>query len=41
VDPQTGKPVAVKGIVLQNQQIAAGYFLGTSQSGQAVISPAP
>jgi hypothetical protein len=41
VDPQTGQSVAVKGIVLQNQQIAAGFFLGTSQSGQAVITAGP
>jgi hypothetical protein len=41
VDPQTGKPIAVKAMVLQNRQMAAGYFLGAGQSGKTVLAPAP
>jgi hypothetical protein len=41
MDPQTGNPVSVKGIVLQNQQLGAGFFLGTGQSGQALLVAAP
>jgi hypothetical protein len=41
LDGQTGKAVSVNMIVLQNQQIAAGFFLGSSQSGRAVVTQAP
>jgi hypothetical protein len=41
INPETGKPISVKGIVLQNQNIGAGYFLGTNQSGSAVLTPTP
>jgi hypothetical protein len=40
MNPATGKLISVNGIVLQNQNLAAGYFLGTNQSGSVVISPA-
>jgi hypothetical protein len=41
INPATGKPISVHGIVLQNQNLAAGYFLGTNQSGSVLLSPAP
>ena len=41
LDEQTGKAVSVKMMVLQNQRGAAGFFLGSSQSGQALLTPAP
>ena len=37
-NPETGKTIAVSGIVLQNQNLGGGYFLGTSQSGSAVLT---
>jgi hypothetical protein len=36
-----GTPITVKGIVLQDQNIGAGYFLGTANSGSVLLSPAP
>jgi hypothetical protein len=36
-DPK-GRPIAVSGIVLQNQNYGAGYFLGTNQSGSVSLS---
>jgi hypothetical protein len=41
VDSLTGKLISVKLVVLQNQQVAAGFFLGSSQSGKVILSPAP
>jgi hypothetical protein len=41
MNPETGKPITVNGVVLQNQNFAAGLFLGTNQSGSVVFSPAP
>jgi len=41
VDPQTGKAVTVKGIILQNQEVGAGFFLGTNQSGQVLLAAGP
>lgn len=37
-DPVTGKPVAMNGVVLQNQNIAAGYFLDNSTSGSVMLA---
>jgi Divergent InlB B-repeat domain len=39
INPATDKPISVHGIVLQNQNIGAGYFLGTNQSGSVLLSP--
>jgi hypothetical protein len=41
VDSLTGKLISVKLVVLQNQQVAAGFFLGSSQSGKVILSSAP
>jgi len=41
LDEQSGQLVPVKMIVLQNQRAAAGFFLGSSQSGRAILTPAP
>jgi hypothetical protein len=41
INPATHKPIAVSGIVLQNQNFGAGYFLGTNQSGSVYLSGAP
>ena len=40
-DAATGKAISVNLIVLQNQQTAAGFFLGSSQSGKAILTPTP
>lgn len=41
LDLNTGKPITISGVVLQNQNAAAGYFLGTTESGSAVVVAAP
>ena len=41
LNPATGKPIAIHGAVLQNQDLAAGFFLGADQSGSVLLSPAP
>jgi hypothetical protein len=38
-NPETGKLITVNGIVLQNQNFGAGYFLGTTESGSVLLSP--
>jgi hypothetical protein len=38
-NPETGKPIAVNGVVLQNQNFGAGFFLGTTESGSVLLSP--
>ena len=40
MNPATGQPIAVNGIVLQNQNIGAGFFLGTAASGNVLLSSA-
>jgi hypothetical protein len=40
MNPETGKAISVNGVVLQNQNVAAGFFLGTNQSGSVQLSPA-
>ncbi len=40
INPQTGKLISVKGIVLQNQNLGAGFFLGTNESGSVLLTPA-
>ena len=39
MNPEPGKPITVHGIVLQNQNFGAGYFLGTNQTGSVLLSP--
>jgi hypothetical protein len=41
INPATGKPISVHGIVLQNQNVGAGYFLGTNQCGSVLLSASP
>jgi hypothetical protein len=40
MNPATGKPIAVNGVVLQNQNLGAGCFLGANESGSVILSPA-
>ena len=39
MNPETGQPISVSGIVLQNQNVGAGFFLGTNESGSVILSP--
>ncbi len=39
VDPVSLKTVSFKGALLQTQQVATGFFLGTNQSGKASFAP--
>jgi hypothetical protein len=39
IDPATGKPIQVNGVVLQNQNFGAGLFLGTTESGSVLLAP--
>jgi hypothetical protein len=41
MDPTTGKPIALNGVVLQNQNFAAGLFLGANETGSVVLSTTP
>jgi hypothetical protein len=38
INPETGKPIPVNGVVLQNQNFGAGLFLGTTESGSVLLS---
>ena len=38
-DPKTGKTVSFNGAILQTQQVASGFLLGTNQSGKVIFSP--
>jgi len=40
VDPGTGKPVPVNGVVLEKQNFATGFVPGTSQTGRFHMGPA-
>jgi hypothetical protein len=40
VNPETGKPIAFQGVVLQEQNIGIGMFMGTNQSGGMILEPA-
>jgi hypothetical protein len=40
MNPETGEPIAVHGAILQNQNMGAGFFLGTNESGSVILSPA-
>ncbi|HWH68203.1 MAG TPA: choice-of-anchor tandem repeat GloVer-containing protein, partial [Candidatus Sulfotelmatobacter sp.] len=41
VDPATAKLIPFSGVVLQNQNLGCGYFLGTNQSGRIILAPTP
>jgi hypothetical protein len=41
IDPATGRRVAFLGAVLQKQNIAAGFFLSSGQSGSVQLTPTP
>jgi len=41
VDPATHKSIVFNGAVLQKTNIGAGTFLGTTQSGQVLVTPQP
>jgi len=41
VDPATLRNYAFNGVVLQNTNMASGYFAGTNQSGWVFLEPAP
>jgi len=38
-DPSTSTTATFRGVVLQDQNIGTGFFLGTSQSGQVFLGP--
>jgi hypothetical protein len=38
-NPDTGKPIPVEGVVLQNMNLGAGYFLGATESGSVLLTP--
>lgn len=40
MNPETSKPIAFNGAVLQNQNIGVGFFLSTNESGSVILSPA-
>jgi hypothetical protein len=37
VTPGTGKKVPLAGVVLQYQDVARGFFLGTNESGAVLL----
>jgi hypothetical protein len=39
-DPSTGKSVVVNGAILQNQNLGGGVFVGKTESGSVLLSPA-
>jgi len=39
VNPATGKVIALKGILLQKQNLGCGYFTFTNQSGYIYLGP--
>jgi hypothetical protein len=39
INPETGQPISVNGIVLQDQNVGAGFFLGATESGSVLLSP--
>ena len=38
-DPVSGKSISYNGVVLQKQNTAGGFFLGTTESGRVTIAP--
>jgi hypothetical protein len=41
VNPATKKAITLTGAVLEKQNLATGYFLGTNQSGEVFLGPVP
>jgi len=41
VDPNSGKPVAFTGVLLQKENFGGGFFLGTSESGNVIFGTEP
>jgi uncharacterized repeat protein (TIGR03803 family) len=41
IDPATSESLLLQGVVIQKQNIAAGYFLATSLSGRVLLAPSP
>jgi len=41
VNPATLKPVPFNGVVLQKQNVACGFSLGTNQTARALLEPLP
>jgi hypothetical protein len=41
VDPATLKTIPYNGVVLQKQNVASGFSLGTNQTARALLSPTP
>jgi hypothetical protein len=41
VNPATGKPIVINGAVLQNQDLAAGYFAGATETGSVLLAATP
>ena len=39
VDPVSKKIIAFKGGILQTQQVASGFFIGTNQTGKVIFAP--
>jgi hypothetical protein len=40
-NPETGKLFPFNGVLLEADNIGAGFFLGTNLSGQVYLNPAP
>ena len=40
INPETGRLITVNGIVLQNQNVGAGFFIGTTEIGSVLLSSA-
>lgn len=38
-NPNTGRPTAFKGVILQKQGFGGGYFIGTNESGRVMLAP--
>jgi hypothetical protein len=39
VNPDTGKAIAISGVVLQKQNFGGGFFVGTNQAGRVFFGP--
>jgi len=39
VHPQTFRKTSIRGVVLEKQNLAGGYFLGTNESGRVALGP--
>jgi hypothetical protein len=39
VHPETLRKISIRGVVLEKQNLAGGYFLGTNESGRVMLAP--